>query len=93
MTFSQLSWLLLILQLVMLAATAFVVPLILRPRWTGYFLYTIGAGILWLAYTVAAMLFDSKAGKDVPGIGYLLIGFVGWGIGSAIYLFRMNRQK
>ena len=88
MTLSQVSWLMLVVQLVLLTVTAFVAPLKLRPRIGRYLCYTIAACVAWLAYAIAAMLFDSKAGHDVPGIGYLLIGFLGWLVGSGIFLVR-----
>jgi len=93
MNLSQFSVLLLATQLVLLAATMLLGPLFLRPRWIAYLLYTGAVGILWFAYAVVAMFFNSKAGHDVPGIGYLVIGFIGWIIGSVIFLFRIRRNK
>ena len=83
----------LIVQVLLLAATAFIAPLSLRPRWVTYVLYTFAAVVLWLAYTVAAMVLDSKAGKDVPGGGYLFVGLLSWIVGSAVFLFRINKRK
>lgn len=93
MTLQQFSQFLLIIQLVLLACTAFVGPFVLRARWLGYLLYTVVAGLLWFAYTIAAMFFDSKVGNDVPGAGYLFLGFVAWLVGSVIYIMRIRRYK
>jgi hypothetical protein len=93
MSLSLLSWFLLALQVVLFTATALVVPIVLRPRILRYFAYCAIAAVAWLAYAVAAMLFDSTAKIDVPGIGYLLVGFVAWLIGSVIFAVRAARAK
>src|SRR5438034_3619544 len=85
MSLSLLSWLLLVLQIALFAVTALVAPMVLRPRLLRYLAYCVIAAVAWLAYAVAAMLFDSKAKIDVPGIGYLLVGFISWLIASIIF--------
>jgi hypothetical protein len=91
MKWSYLSWLLLLLQLGLFAGTAFIAPVLLRPRLTIYLFYSVFAAVLWLAYTIGAMFFDSAVHNDVPGAGYLFIGFVSWFIGTAILGFRAAR--
>jgi len=93
MLLSFASWLLLLLQALMLVATAFVLPMRLPLRFIPYFFYTIGVGAAWLAYAVLAMLFDGVVGNDIPGIGYLLLGFLGWALGSAIWLYRRRLDR
>ena len=92
MTLSQISWLLLVVQVVALACTALVAPVMLRPDRSRYLVYTMAAGVFWLAYAVGAMLFDSKTGNDVPGIGYVLVGLCGWIFGTGVFLFRARRS-
>ncbi len=93
MKWSLLSWLLLIVQLGLLASTAFIAPVLLRPRLLTYIVYSVLAAIVWLGYAVGAMFFDGKVGNDAPGVGYLLIGFAGWLVGSAVFGFRARQAR
>jgi len=92
MTYSYISWLLFILQLVLLASTGWLAPVKMQPRLGHYVCYTVAVAVAWLAYAVAAMLFDAKVGNDVPGGGYLFIGLLGWLVGSGIFLVRAKRR-
>jgi hypothetical protein len=87
------SWLLLAAMLALLIATGFIAPRKLRPSFLNWFVYTVAAAILWLAYAIGAMLFDSKTGQDVPGIGYILPGFLGWILGSWTFYSRALRKE
>lgn len=93
MKWPLLSWLLLIVQLGLLASTAIIAPVLLRPRLLTYIIYSVLAAIVWLGYAVGAMCFDAKVGNDVPGVGYLLMGFIGWLIGSAVFGFRASEAR
>jgi hypothetical protein len=88
---SLLSWLLLAVQLVLFAATALFAPPVLRPRFLRYLAYSVIAAAAWLAYAVVAMLFDAKVNNDVPGAGYLVVGFAAWVIGSIILGLRATK--
>ena len=68
MSLSLLSWLLLVLQIALFAVTALVAPMVLRPRLLRYLAYCVIAAVAWLAYAVAAMLFDSEAKIDDFGV-------------------------
>ncbi|SRR6266516_2205554 len=92
MTYSYISWLLFILQLVLLASTGFLAPIKMQPRLGHYLCYTVGDAVAWLAYAIAAMLFDGRVGNDVPGGGYLFVGLLGWLVGSGIFLVRAKRR-
>ena len=74
-------------ELALLALTAFIVPLKMRPRWVWYFIYTFAAGILWLAFSMAATIWWPE-----PGIGTLIIGFLSWIVGSVIYARRIMKR-
>jgi vacuolar-type H+-ATPase subunit I/STV1 len=93
MSLSSLSWLLLAVQIALFAITASVAPIVLRPRLVGYCVYSVTAAGAWLAYAVAAMRFDWTVNNDVPGVGYLLVGFAAWLIGSLIFGIRAQRTK
>ena len=93
MTLSAISWLLLAVQIALFAGTALVAPIVLRPRLLRYCVYSVVAAAAWFAYAVVAMLFDGKVNNDVPEIGYLLVGFFGWVIGSFIFGVRARRTK
>lgn len=88
---SLLSWLLLIVQLGLLASTAFIAPVLLRPRLFTYIVYSVLVAVVWVGYMLGATFFDGKVGNDVPGIGYLLIGFIGWLVGSAVFGSRARK--
>jgi hypothetical protein len=89
-TLSAISWLLLLVQVALFAATA-LAPFWFRPHFLRYFVYSVLGSGIWMGYAVAAMLFDSKVNNDVPGIGYLLPGFLGWLIGTVIFGVRRAR--
>ena len=80
-------------QIALFAATAFVAPTRLRPTILRYLAYSFIAAVVWMASAVAEMFYNSKAKLDVPGIGYLLLGFVGWVIGSVIFGVRAQKAK
>jgi hypothetical protein len=84
---------LLAVQIGLAVCTAFVLPLTLRPRWIAYSLYTLGTAVVWLVYSVLMLFCDGWLGKDMPGIGYLLIGFLSWCLGSAIYVQKIFHSK
>ena len=67
--------------------------MVLSPRLLSHLAYSLIAAVAWLAHAVAAILVDSKARLDTPGIGYLLVGFIGWLIGSVILAVRAMRAK
>jgi hypothetical protein len=93
MTHSQISLLLLAIQILLLVGTAFLGPLLLRPSGVNFIIYSLIVLTLWVTYAVAALFFNSGVGRDVPGAGYLIIGFVGWIVGSTIYLLRFIRRR
>jgi hypothetical protein len=88
---SAISWLLLFLQIVLFATTA-LAPFRFRPNFLRYFVFSVLGFVVWFAYAIAAMLFDSKVKNDVPGIGYLIPGFLGWLIGTVIFAVRRTRN-
>jgi hypothetical protein len=93
MSLSLLSLLLLGLQVVLFGVTAFIAPFVVRPNLWRYLAYSALVALTWLAYAVAAMLFDGKTKNDVPGIAYLLHGFLGWLIGTVIFGVRAVRPR
>lgn len=92
MTLSNISLLLLVMQVLLLVGTMFFGPLFLQACWKPYLCYTIVVGVVWFAYTIVAMVYNSEAGIDVPGFGYMVVGFIGWIFGSAIYILRIRRR-
>ena len=83
------SWGLLFLEIALFALTVWLLPTRLRTKWYGYFVFLAIIIPLWLGLAVISMLFDGIAGNDIPGIGYLLLGFLAGGIGSIVYLRRL----
>jgi hypothetical protein len=92
MTASQISWILLALGVALLILTIFG-PCFLNLTWWKYALYSFSVGILWCGYTVIVMPINDKVGTDVPGIGYLFLGFLAWLIGSTVFLCRTIFRK
>lgn len=92
MALSQISWLLLALQVVLLAATAFG-PFFFWRHWYGYLIYSGTSWISWMGYMMLALAFNARVGLDTPGGGYLLIGLVGWTFGTVVYLFRIIQSR
>ena|SRR5205085_7562585 len=81
------------LQLLLIAFTVWFLPTRLTTKWFGCLIFFVLIPLLWLAYSVSAMLIDGLVGSDVPGIGYLLVGFASGVIGFCIYVRRRMREK
>jgi hypothetical protein len=88
-----LDWLMLLVQVGLLAATAIVAPVRMQPRLRQYLTYSVVVGLVWFVFTVAAMFFDGATHNDVPGGGYLALGFFGWFVGSGVFAFRARSHK
>lgn len=88
-----LGWLLLALQIALFAVTAFVAPTRIRPTLLRYLAYSFVVAVTWMGYAVAAMFYDSKAKVDVPGFGHLLLGIIGWLIGSVTLGIRALKAR
>ncbi len=80
----------LLAQLILLGLTIYI-PFRFRPRVLPFLLYTVVMFILWFAYMLGAMFLNHFQNMDVPGIGYLFLGFVGWVVGLFIVIIRRFR--
>src|SRR5258708_5275433 len=85
--------LLLVIETAFIICTAFVGPLRLRPHWVAYALYTLSAIVVWFLYAIAMMFADAALGNDVPGFGYVALGFISWVVGSVIFVSRILRKR
>ena len=47
--------------------------------------------LVWMAYAMIAMFFDSWRRADIPGFGYLVLGFMAWMVGSVIFMVKAIR--
>lgn len=81
------------LQLVLIAFTVWFLPTRLTTKWVGGLIFIVAVPLLWLAYSVLAMLVDGLLGDDVPGIGYLVLGFISGVIGFMVYVCRRSTEK
>jgi len=85
---SAFSWALLAAQVVLIAFTAWFMPTRLRRTRAGFVIYILSTLIAWSCYTALAIVCDTLAGNDIPGIGYLVLGAVSGFIGIIIYARR-----
>jgi hypothetical protein len=70
-----------LVELALMIATAFVVPLKLPSRRKWYFVYTGVSGITWFVFAVVAMFWWPE-----PGIGVILLGFLSWLLGTVVFI-------
>ena len=92
MLLSALSIGLLLLQIVLIACTAWFLPRRLPKRWFSLPLFILITLIVWISYAVGAMLFDGLVQNDVPGIVYLIPGFLSGIAGAFVHLFQPNKN-
>ena len=85
---SVLSLVMLVAQVVLLGYTALFLPRRIGRGILSYVGYSAGVFGLWVVFAVLAMLLDSAMKVDVPGLGYLVIGGVGWVVGSIVWIWR-----
>ena len=81
------------LQLLLIAFTVWFLPTRLTTKPLGLLIFILAVPLLWVAYSGLALLVDGLIGNDVPGIGYLLLGFVSGVIGLFVYVRRRSREK
>ena len=86
-----LGWL--ALQILLLAFTAWFLPTRLTVKRVGLLIFVITIPVIWLAFSVSAVLVDGLTGNDVPGVGYLVEGFVSGVIGLFVYVRRRSGEK
>ena len=65
--------------------TVWFFPTRLTTKWFGIVIFIFTVSLLWFAYAVLAMVIDGLLGNDVPGVGYLALGFVSGVIGFFVY--------
>jgi len=83
---------LLFLQIALVVLTAWVLPMRIKPGKGGVITFIFFSFIGWVFYTILAMFADGYLGNDVPGIGYLVIGFIAGTIGIIVCLIRWFRR-
>jgi hypothetical protein len=83
----------LVFQILLLGFTVWFLPTRLTVRRVGLLIFVLGLPVVWLAFSVLAMLLDGLTGNDVPGVGYLVEGFVSGVIGFFVYVRRRSREK
>ena len=81
----------LVLQIAVIVFTVWFLPTRLASKRFGLGLFIGAVPTTWFGYSVAAMLLDGLIGNDVPGIGYLLLGFVSGLVGLAVFFSQRNR--
>ena len=75
-------------ELALMIATAFVAPLKVPGRWIWYFVYTGVSGITWFVFAVATMFWWPE-----PGFGVILLGFLSWLIGTAVFIATLKARS
>jgi hypothetical protein len=80
------------LQIALLILTIFG-PCYLKLKWWKYVLFSLLVGMLWIGYAIIVMPVNDMVGTDVPGAGYLALGFLAWLIGSALFFCRIIFRK
>ena len=83
----------LLIQIFLIAITAWFLPTRLTTRKYGFLIYIFGVPAIWICFSVLAMLADGVTGNDVPGVGYLVEGLISGLIGFLIYGSRLSRKK
>lgn len=81
------------LQLSLIAFTVWFLPTRLTTKPVGVLIFILAVPLLWLAYSIVQMGLDGLMGNDVPGIGYLGVGFVSGMIGFLFYVRRRSREQ
>ena len=79
-------------QIGLIGYTAYLAPKKSRPKLLQYFIYTTVVFFLWFVYACLAMLLNDALGVDVPGAGYLFIGFVAWCVGTLVFGIKARRK-
>ena len=93
MNSSQIDWLLLGIQTLMLAMTAVIIPIRMQRRLSQYLIYTVVSAGLWFAYAIVTVQFDAINGIDVPGFGYIGLGVISWIVGSIVYAIKLRKMQ
>jgi hypothetical protein len=83
----------LVLQVSLIAFTAWFLPTRLTTRSEGWFVIIFGVPAMWILFTVSALFLDGLMGNDVPGGGYILEAIISGAIGFFIYACRSSGQK
>src|ERR1043166_7190788 len=83
----------LLLQLVLIAFTAWFLPTRMTTKWFGLPVFLITISAVWLGASILLLLADGFLGTDVPGIGYLGEGFVSGIVGLFVYVPRLAKRK
>ena len=82
-----------LLQLALIAFTAWFLPRRLTTNRVGLLIFLGGVPLMWFGFSVLAMFLDSLTGNDVPGAGYLFEAFLSGVIGFFIYVSRRSKHK
>lgn len=83
---------LLVIQIILVLITVWIIPVRLKLCKSGAFKFLFFVLFAWTAYTMLAILFDGYLRNDVPGIGYLVVGFISGVLGGFVYMVRCIRQ-
>ena len=83
----------LLLQISLMAFTAWFLPTRLTTRSYGFLIFIFVVPAAWLCFSVLAMLLDGITGNDIPGVGYLVEGFISGAVGFFIYASRSSGRK
>lgn len=84
----MLSIFLIILQVALLALSAWYLPTRLKRTFWNFFLFLFLSVAAWFGYTLVAVYSDRWLKTDAPGMGYLVLGFIATVIGAVVYLLR-----
>jgi hypothetical protein len=82
-----------ILQLVLIAFTVWIVPTRVAAMRFRPLSCILGVPLLWFAFFFLALYLDGLSGNHVPGVGYLIEGFVSCVIGFLVFLYRIGPPK
>jgi len=83
----------LVLQILLIAFTVWFVPTRVAAKHLPPFLCILGVPLLWFTFSFLALYLDGLSGNDVPGVGYLIEGFVSCAVGFVVFAFRKRAAE